>query len=89
MDTRGRFVDTVRTALGVDQQKYCSHSFHIGVATTAAARGIEDSMIKTMGRWDSVVYLQYVYSEGPPWASVESSSPQLPPWQPIFPGLSG
>ena len=61
--TRGRFVDAVRTALnsaGVDQQKYCGHSFRIGAATTAAARGIEDSVIKTLGRWESVAYLQYV-----------------------------
>ena len=61
--TRGRFVDAIRTALnsaGVDQQKYCGHSFRIGAATTAAARGIEDSVIKTLGRWESVAYLQYV-----------------------------
>ena len=60
---RRRFVDAVRTALssaGVDQQKYCGHSFYIGAATTAAARGIEDSVIKTLGRWESVAYLQYV-----------------------------
>ena len=61
--TRRRFVDAIRTALssaGVDQQKYCGHSFHIGVATTAAARGIEDTGIKTLGRRESVAYLQYV-----------------------------
>lgn len=56
-------MDAIRTALnsaGVDQQKYCGHSFRIGAATTAAARGIEDSVIKTLGRWESVAYLQYV-----------------------------
>lgn len=61
--TRGRFVDVVQTTLSsarVDQQKYCSHSFCIGTATTAAARGIEDSVIKTLGRWESVAHLQYV-----------------------------
>lgn len=58
--TRGHFVDAVRTTLslaGVDQQKYCGHSFCIGTATTAAARGIEDSVIKTLGRWESVAYV--------------------------------
>ena len=45
---------------GVDQRKYCGHSFRIGAATTAAARGVEDSIIKTLGRWESLAYLQYV-----------------------------
>ena len=61
--TRKRFVTLVREALaagGIDQDKYCGHSFRIGAATTAAARGIEDSVIKTLGRWESVAYLQYV-----------------------------
>ena len=61
--TRVRFVEAVRSALlsaGVDHQKYCGHSFRIGTATTAAARGIEDSVIKTLGRWESVAYLQHV-----------------------------
>ena len=57
------FVDAVREALeraGVDQTKYCGHSFRIGAATTAAARGVEDAMIKTLGRWESVTYLRYI-----------------------------
>ena len=61
--TRKRFVDAVRSALasaGIDQTQYCGHSFRIGAATTAAAKGIEDSIIKTLGRWESVAYLQYV-----------------------------
>ena len=61
--TRQRFVDNVRSALsaaGVDQSKYCSHSFQISAASAAAARGVEDCIIKTLGRWESVAYLQYV-----------------------------
>ena len=61
--SRKRFVELVREALArtdVDQRKYCGHSFRIGAATTAAARGIEDSVIKMLGRWESVAYLQYV-----------------------------
>ena len=41
----------------VDQRKYCGHSFLIGAATTAATKGIEDSVIKTLGRWESVAYI--------------------------------
>ena len=38
--TRPRFAAAVRSALkkaGVDQSKYCTHSFRIGAVTTAAA----------------------------------------------------
>ena len=44
--TRQRFVEEMRKALqqaGIDQSKYCGHSFQIGAATMAAARGMEDS----------------------------------------------
>ena len=61
--TRKRFVDWVREALaktGIDQTKYCGHSFRLGAATTAAAKGVEDCIIKTLGRWESLAYLQYV-----------------------------
>jgi hypothetical protein len=45
---------------GIDPLKYNTHSFRIGAATTAAAKGIEDSVIKTLGRWESLAHLQYV-----------------------------
>ena len=51
--TRQRLVDGIRKALraaGLDDSKYCGR---IG----AAERGMEDSMIKTLGRWS---YLDYI-----------------------------
>ena len=61
--TRSRFVAQIQEALrtaGVDESRYNGHSFRIGAATTAAARGIEDCVIKMLGRWESTAYLQYV-----------------------------
>ena len=61
--SRERFVTKVREALteaGLDASKFAGHSFRIGAATTAAARGVEDSLIKTLGRWESSAYLLYV-----------------------------
>ena len=61
--TKPAFVSSVRGALaraGLDPTKYAGHSFRIGAATTAAAAGIEDSLIQTLGRWKSSAYLLYV-----------------------------
>ena len=61
--TRPRLVEALRSALdeaGINQADYCSHSFRIGAATTAAQKGVEDSVIKTLGRWKSVANQQYV-----------------------------
>ena len=61
--TRLRFANAVRDSLSradVDQSRYCTHSFRIGATTTAVAKGIEDVIIKTLGRWESLAYLQYV-----------------------------
>ena len=48
--TRSSFVSKLREALeavGVDCSGYSGHSFRIGAATTAASKGIQDSLIKT------------------------------------------
>ena len=61
--TRAQFVEEVKKALdiaGVDAANYNGHSFRIGAASTAAANGMEDSMIKTLGRWESEAYQRYI-----------------------------
>ena len=81
--TRSRLVDQLRLALSeagiaVDEARYSGHSFRIGAATTAAARGLEDSLIKTLGRWESSAYHRYIHTPPDQLAavsSVNSSSP--------------
>ena len=61
--SRELLVKHVRVALAqteVDVGKYSGHSFRIGAATTAAAAGLEDSLIKTLGRWQSSAYQLYL-----------------------------
>ena len=61
--TRQRLVTAVKEALdaaGVESGQYSGHSFRIGAATTAAARGLEDSTVRTLGRWKSLAYLEYI-----------------------------
>ena len=61
--TRDRFVNAVRAALerrGVDSSRYAGHSFRIGAATTVAQQGIPDSLIKTLGWWESSAYTVYI-----------------------------
>lgn len=61
--SRPRFVTEIRRALeaaGVDPQPYSGHSFRSGAATTAAKQGVEDVVIKMLGRWKSSAYQLYV-----------------------------
>ena len=61
--TRERFVSSVRGALtkaGINPSDYAGHSFRIGAATTAAQKGVQDSLIKTLGRWESSAYTVYI-----------------------------
>lgn len=61
--SRELLVKHMRAALlsyGMDVSKYSGHSFRIGAATAASAMGVEDSMIKTLGRWQSSAYQSYV-----------------------------
>jgi len=61
--TRCQFIAYLRhllSRLGRHELSYCGHSFRIGAATTAAAEGVEDHMIQTLGRWSSNCYTTYI-----------------------------
>ena len=61
--TREKFVTGVRRALelaGLDSKRYAGHSFRVGAATIAARCGIQDALIKTLGRWESSAYTRYI-----------------------------
>ena len=45
---------------GLDRSRYKSHSFRIGAASWAAAKGLSDSQIRTFGRWKSNALLRYI-----------------------------
>ena len=60
--THPEFVSRVKTALqslGYPAKDFAGHSFRAGAASTAAAMGIQDSVIKAPGRWESSAYLLY------------------------------
>ncbi|XP_063420821.1 uncharacterized protein LOC134706042 [Mytilus trossulus] len=61
--SRDRFISLLRNLLfrlGYKDDKFCGHSFRIGAATSAAAAGIEDHIIQTLGRWSSDCYIHYI-----------------------------
>lgn len=61
--TKSLFVSKVRDALsraGLVSKDYAGHSFRIGAATTAAECGLNEYMIKMLGRWQSSAYERYI-----------------------------
>ena len=50
MDKECRFVCSGLKKAGIDDRSYLGHSFRIGAAATATKKGIEDAIIKTLGR---------------------------------------
>ena len=61
--TKPNFVNRVKEVLGqvgLDTSHYKGHSFRIGEATTAAACGLSEGLIKSLGRWSSTAYHSYI-----------------------------
>lgn len=55
-----RGVREAQQTVGIDTSKYAGNSFRIEVASTAARNGVQDLLIKTMGRWESSAYMLYI-----------------------------
>ena len=63
--THSKFVKTLYSVLqklGFQPTIYTGHSFRIGAATTAAATGLPDYLMKAPGRWSSECYIQYIHT---------------------------
>ena len=87
--TRERFVSCVRLALrsaGYNPTSFAGHSFRIGAATAAAQRGLQDSLIKTLGRWESSAYTLYVRTPREVLCAVAGSLARRNPSAPHPPG---
>ena len=77
--TRQRFVSSIRQTLsdlGLDTSLYSGHRFRIGAATTAAAQGISDALIKTME--DGKVWSIQSISSSPNCRCISTSSLTVP-----------
>lgn len=75
--SRPRLVRSLRQVLhaaGVDDARFNGHSFRIGAATTAARAGLNDSLIKMLGRWKSSAFARYIRT---PWQSLTAVSTAL------------
>ena len=61
--SRSFFTSALTAALNfcnLDVSTYKSHSFRIGAASWAAAKGFSDAQIRRFGRWNSNAFLRYI-----------------------------
>lgn len=53
--------DKCKKVLGLEHTRLTSHSFRIGAATEAVRLGLEEKMVKKIGKWKSDSFLLYVH----------------------------
>ena len=61
--TRNSFISLLRRALsvaGYNDSHFSGHSFRIGACTSGAAAGVQDHLLKVLGRWTSSCYSRYI-----------------------------
>ncbi|XP_077306255.1 integrase/recombinase xerD homolog [Lithobates pipiens] len=64
--SRYQFIGVFRkclTALGLEGERFSSHSFRIGAATEAVRWGLDEEAVKRIGRWESRRFRSYVRPE--------------------------
>jgi len=49
-------------AVGLPHTQFTGHSFRIGAAIATARAGVEDSVIRILGRWNSSPFLAYKWT---------------------------
>ena len=76
--SRDKLVSAVQSALRQAGIDYKGHSFRIGAATTAAEVGLEDSMVKMLGRWESSAYKRYIRTPRETLAALSARLVQAP-----------
>ena len=60
---RSSFTRSLKEVLqycNLNEDRYKTHSFRIGAASWAAAKGMFDSQIRAFGRWNSNAFLKYI-----------------------------
>ncbi|XP_060070770.1 uncharacterized protein LOC132557283 [Ylistrum balloti] len=60
---RHTFISYLKETLsrvGINNKSFNGHSFRIGASTSAAAAGVEDHVIQTLGRWSSDCFIRYI-----------------------------
>ena len=61
--THNIFIEQLSWAVkscGLDSSRYKGHSFRIGATSYGTDRGLSDSQICTLGRWQSNAFTKYV-----------------------------